>query len=98
MKRPELAFTRGQKFDVKHLMQMLRCVAQDCERVIQRINPKPKLRAPIGRKFVAHARAVSRRSVVAAALIVYATDSSQGKPLNGQRSGGARFYLPHSAQ
>jgi hypothetical protein len=42
----DAAITRGQAFDAKHLTQMLRCVAQDCERVIQRINPKPKLRAP----------------------------------------------------
>ena len=37
----DAAITRGQTFDVKHLTRMLRSVAQDCERVIQRINRKP---------------------------------------------------------
>jgi hypothetical protein len=40
----DAAITRGQTFDAKHLTRMLRSVAQDCERVIQRINSKPKLR------------------------------------------------------
>ena len=40
----DAAITRGQTFDAKHLTKMLRCVAQDCERVIRRINPKPTLR------------------------------------------------------
>ena len=40
----DAAITRGQTFDAKLLTQMLRCVAQDCERVIQRFNSKPKLR------------------------------------------------------
>ena len=32
----DAAISRGQTFDAKHLTQMLRCVAQDCEHVIRR--------------------------------------------------------------
>ena len=39
----DAAITHGQTFDAKHLNANC-CVAQDCERVIRRINPKRTFR------------------------------------------------------